>query len=301
MRIAVYPQTFLKELQHVVEAITKGFGGEDDYISVTDDPKATCDVAVISGGLKYGLDGGTKIVGSASRIRQPIIKNQKNIIYMESAVFRENIPHPFKHYRFAWNGFMADDGYFCNENSPPDRFQMFQKYQGIVVHPWQTLQAREKDNKHILITLQKEDDSSLRGLNVNKWAAETVANIKRETDRKIIVRPHPLNKRPYWPLANVEWSQKTDLIDDLKNCHAVVTYSSLSGIEAITRGIPVFPRSAANFAWSFGNHFLTRIEDPQYFKREQRLYNLGYTSWDTEEVGDGTLWKHLNKRTVSVR
>ena len=286
MKILIYNETFINELDYVLESLEQGFDGHD--VSFTKNPEEWCDVAVVAGGLKYGLDGGGHISGSKSRMRKPIIDNQRRILFMETMVFRENInENRPAHQRYSFNGFMADDGDFNNKDCPPDRWTKIKIDQKIKVNPW------NDTGDHILITLQKENDASLRGLNVNKWAQQTVDTLKKVTKRTIVIRPHPRNPRKYEHIPDVYWSTNPDIHQDLLDCFAVVTYSSLSGIEAITKGIPVFPGSPANFAWDMGNHNLHNIETPEYNDREQWLSNLAYTSWTPEEVAKGIMWEHL--------
>ena len=144
--------------------------------------------------------------------------------------------------------------------------------------PWRDWQ---RTGRHVLIVQQSPawyDLLDLGGL--EQWTQRTVDELRRYTDRQIVIRgkdsPIPLDEH-------------------LDDCWAVVTHSSNVAVDAIVRGIPVFvlgQSAAAAVALSD----LSRIESP--LRYEDRLHwaaRLSANQWTLEEMRSGQCWQELNQ------
>ena len=114
------------------------------------------------------------------------------------------------------------------------------------------------------------------------WTNETVEQIKRYTDRPIKIRHKPRGKGTSGPsVANIS------LYEELKNAWCCVTSCSISAIEAVCTGKPVFCDKK-----SFANHIacteLADIENPLFVSPEDWLYSLAYQQFTPEELTNGT-------------
>ena len=108
------------------------------------------------------------------------------------------------------------------------------------------------------------------------WTSDTVAELKRHTDREIIVKPK--NGIPLKDLLHTAW--------------AVVSHSSVAGVEAAQHGIPVFGPSTSP-AFFVGNQFLDKIETPSFPERKEWLKTLSYSQFTLAEIKSGKAWSIL--------
>ncbi|HSG32529.1 MAG TPA: hypothetical protein VLB82_13415, partial [Thermodesulfobacteriota bacterium] len=204
------------------------------------------------------------------------------------------------------------NGKFNNENSPPDRWEFWQKEQGLEVLPWR----KPNLSGHILIPLQKENDSSLITLR-NRWKTqgnyldELILNLRKLFDNEIIIRPHPLypdrtkmNRSTFQQFENVKLSSNLKssstanggegLEEDLKDVAFVVGYNSNTLVETIMRGIPTVTIDKDAHSYKMSTHPNKIFSEPDYAKdRMQWLYDLSYTQWTSAEIERGKTWKHL--------
>ena len=111
----------------------------------------------------------------------------------------------------------------------------------------------------------------------DNWIERTVKEIKKHTDRKIIIR---------------DKESKLPLDRELQNAHCLVAHGSIAAIEAVVMGCPVFVNkmSAARFV---GQTDFSKIETPVYPDRDKWLHSLAYTQFNEAELVNGTLWKLL--------
>lgn len=124
----------------------------------------------------------------------------------------------------------------------------------------------------------------------------TIKNIRKTTDRPIIIRPHPryrLTNEVSINYKNVLVQQPLKIkntYDDydftLKNIFALFNYSSNPGIHAALQGIPVFV-SKTSLAWDVSNKNINQLNNLIYPERNQWLNDLAYTEWTTEEISTG--------------
>jgi len=114
------------------------------------------------------------------------------------------------------------------------------------------------------------------------WTEETITKLKRVTDRPIRIRQKPRGRGTSGPSE-----AKVPLSEDLKDAWACVTSCSISAVEAVCMGVPVFC-DRKSFAEPMGNLNIEDIEDPFYAGPEPWLYSLAYQQFTPEEISDGT-------------
>jgi hypothetical protein len=160
-------------------------------------------------------------------------------------------------------------------------------------HPWNT------NGKYILICGQ--NDKSLQWKNmpsVSNWMISVIDTLQQNSDREIIIRPHPRCPLPaiehYYkkvyratPTKIVGTYDNFDL--NFENIYATVNWSSNPGILSALNGIPTFtgplslaaPVSMTDLA-SIENLSLVSEE-----KKQQWTNDLAYTEWTVEEIKHG--------------
>jgi hypothetical protein len=237
------------------------------------------------------------------------IKNSnKPVLVSESAPFRKYGGY----LRFGWNSYMWTDAN-CNNNDVDDkRWKKFEKTTGIKINDWNS------PGDNIVIMGQKEGDSALvplfdQGKTFYNWLLETIYEIRKHTDRPIVFRPHPRTATrgiktltamiKNQELKNVSLSENISfggnqggagLDADLDSAHCVVTYNSLSGIEAVEKGIPVFSMNNGSMVYPISHKNLSQIENIKYDIDLQDWKNkIAYTIWNKKEVAGGECWHHL--------
>jgi|TARA_B110000444_G_C18797169_1_gene575501 hypothetical protein len=240
--------------------------------------------------------------------------SNKPWICVESAVFRRNMPHPDpgkpgkSYHRFSWYSYFQDEGYYNNINCPDDRWKQVKADQQLEVKDWRT------KGEYVLLTLQRPGDSSLKNLLTKHGSYKgflefTINEIKKHTDRKILVRPHPSRRNDQLKmladlnLPGIEISNNvsaegflsgaTALQADFDRAWAVVGFNSNALTESIMEGIPTFSMCPSSMAWDCSNKDLSTIESPLTFDRQQWLNNLSYCQWREDECIAGLPWEHL--------
>jgi hypothetical protein len=122
------------------------------------------------------------------------------------------------------------------------------------------------------------------GVNRDNWVRDTIKELRKYTDRPIIVRDKA-ERRTDRVRENSIFYQFIE--DDI---YAVVTYNSIAAIEAIGYGIPAFtlaPTAADDMCLKD----LSQIESPRYEDEEKvkKWQNwLGYCQYSLPELKDGT-------------
>ena len=134
-----------------------------------------------------------------------------------------------------------------------------------------------------------------------------IEEIRRYTDKPIVIRPHPRNIVHNFPvekydhvrvnLPKRDWGtyDDTDFKKILKSTWAVVNHSSNPAMEAVIHGIPVFV-SEKSLCHDVGNTDLSDIMHPAMPARQNWANRLAYTEWFTEEFREGKPWARIRKR-----
>ena len=121
-----------------------------------------------------------------------------------------------------------------------------------------------------------------------QWVEETIATLKKHTDRPIEVRM----KQPR-PIRSSVDTMEMALRDDV---HALITFNSIAAVEALICGKPVFT-FAPTAAQPLANTDLARIEDPfcpDLDQVHQLLCCLAYHQFTVQEMASGYAWAVLN-------
>ena len=148
----------------------------------------------------------------------------------------------------------------------------------------------KKDGRAILVVTPSEKPCKYYGITRDAWVKETIDEIKKHTDRPIIVRDKALRRDR---VGN--GSLYNQLEDD--NIFALVTYNSIAATEAVHFGIPAFT-SAPGAADELCLKDLSKIDTPYYpdsEKVQQWLHWLGYCQFQTGEMENGVAYKIIQE------
>jgi hypothetical protein len=285
-----------------------------------------CDVAIVlggrpSGGRPFGKRAATQAVrddiftrhqGPFVFIETPLLGRHVYRRAVIAAYVRKllRLGRPWYsdkvgYYRVGVNGFLQDDADFNNAGSPPDRWELLSRAFGLRLKPYR------QSGRHVLIVGQNPGDTSLRGADIFDWMHRTAVQARRVTERRIVVRPHPVTPQAMMQEFEKRFVRLEGIVLDhpprrsirtvLQDCWVLLAYSSSATIDALIEGIPCITLSPANLAWPLSDHDLERIEHPTLFEREQWLYDLAYAQWSPEEMQAGIVWRHLQPAVVSPR
>ena len=142
----------------------------------------------------------------------------------------------------------------------------------------------------ILLVTPSEKPCQFYNIDKNTWLEETKIELRKYTDRPIIVREKGL--RPDRIRDNSVAAQcARDQI------YAVVTYQSMAALEAIHYGIPAFT-TALSCVDSVANRNLADIENPNYPAEDKFLnvmHYLAYCQYTLDEMNRGVALKMIEE------
>jgi hypothetical protein len=265
------------------------------------------DVGVIQGWL-----GGGIITTPHLQLRNTVItnqlKNKKYVVAVDSNLFLyANTANPLHYLRYSFNGVFPNTGIYCDTEVDPTRWQKISRVLNI------TLKDYRSNGDHILICLQRNGGWSMGETDLQHWLLQTIDTIRKHSSRPIVIRPHPGDKtskdliRPGNPKCKVKFSKavrlsnNVNLVDDLKNCWAVVNYNSSPVVGAAIEGIPIFVCNPIKSQCAeIANTDLIQIETPLMPDRQQWVERLSMFHWNFNELRSGECWQHMRKFISNV-
>jgi hypothetical protein len=135
------------------------------------------------------------------------------------------------------------------------------------------------------------------GLDVMQWCNKTILEIKKYSNRQIVVRAHPGDRRASQYLRlnhpNVKISSNQNILDDFTNAWAVITYNSSPGVAAAIEGIPVFVTDSnpkISQAYDVCNTDLAMIENPLRPERQQWIEKISMCHFNFNDLKSGIAW-----------
>ena len=152
------------------------------------------------------------------------------------------------------------------------------------------INKRKKRGSRILVCPPSQKVMSIYGLTVDDWLTATTTEIKKHSNREIVVRVKDQNRKSR--IANDPIQVAFD--DDV---FCVVTYNSIAALEAVMHGLPAFTLGP-NAAEPLCNTNLADLERPYFPDKnevEQVLQHLSYCQFTEAEYKDGTAWRILNE------
>ena len=187
--------------------------------------------------------------------------------------------HPFEgYYRITHNGTMHNgDGDY-----PKDRFNKLVKEK---MRDWR------KTGDHIVLippSTPFQEFLGIHGPSSSSWLRNTLEEIKKYTDRKILVST---KFGSGWEDEVTKDMKKipseNPYREAIENAWALVTYNSNCMTDAVIKGVPIISLSPERKIGS-----VAEIENPPM--NRDFLYGLAYQQWTLEEMRTGQAWRELN-------
>lgn len=281
----------------LLEKFVKGVNSQGDKgIANHRNKILDCDVAVIQGWVHEGSPNTPHLM-----LRKQVAEIQKKLgrhtIIVDSNLFNyKDKNHPIHYSRYSLDGVFPTTGNYMWDYPDPNRWRQIKRDLGLSLKDWRS------NGDHILICTQRNGGWSMKGLSVPVWLETVMSNLKKYTDRPIIVRGHPGDKHAPAYLQSVSnnytISTNPNILDDLKNAWATITYNSSPGVASSIEGIPTFitdPNPKFSQAYEVGNYDLSKIEFPELKDRQYWVEKLSMCHWHFEELENGSAWTHIRK------
>jgi hypothetical protein len=307
MKIAIYhksvPNNKNQEKIDILRNFSLGINQNiDQKIDVLDTRYVSADVGVIQGWLGEG-----PAISTHLKLRTEVINNQlllkKHVVIADSNLFLySNTENPLHYLRYSFNGVFPNTGLYCDTEIDLSRWQKISKNLNIKLKDYRT------SGEHVLICLQRNGGWSMGSTDIQDWALRSIEILRKYTDRPIIIRPHPGDKsskeiiRPGNPRCRIKFSKtirlssNLSLLDDLRNCWAVINYNSSPVVGAAIEGYPIFVSDPVKSqSAEIANIDLSRIENPLLPDRQRWVERLSMFHWNFDELRSGECWQHMRK------
>lgn len=276
--------------------------GRDRGVVTTDTKILDCDVAVLQGFVHEKSQNVPHLQLRKNVLSHQVEQGKKTIIIDSNLFLYRDLNNSKKYLRYSYNGVFPTTGEYCNSIVDGVQWQKIKQDLGIELKPWNLT-----NQGHVLICAQRDGGWSMDGKRVVQWIKETVAKIRRETDRPIKLRMHPGDSNNDRHLRvirqarlNIQISnyQTTTLLDDLQGASAVVVYNSSPAVAAAIEGVPVFvtdPTPLRSQAYDVAHVDLKDLRNPNDFDREQWIEKIAQMHWNQKDLIDGRAWNWMRR------
>jgi len=283
MKISVYTKFGPINSKKVFEAFIESLKKAGDEVQIDEDKNS--DVAVIWSVLWQGR------MAKNRKIWNDCQNKNKPVVVLEVGGIKRN-----ETFKVGING-VNREADFANQSVDSERWKKF----NIELKPW------AQTGEEIIVCGQHHNSHQWRNNpKMPNWFEQQISEIRKHTDRPIIVRPHPRNTiniditkfknvEVIVPKRDPNTYDDTDFNQKLKNAWAVVNHSSNPAMQSVFNGIPVFV-SEASLSYDVGNSSLADINNPKMPDRQNWANSLAYTEWTTEEIKQGLPWERIKNR-----
>jgi hypothetical protein len=259
------------------------------------------DVAVVQGFVHPGSKQGQHLT-----LRKAVFdkqqRNGKRSIIVDSNLFLyADNGNSNQFLRFSYDGVFPNTGEYCNATPDPARWELISSRLGIKLKPW------GHNGNDIVICCQRDGGWSMGGQALMPWLVKTIQQIRKRSDRRIVVRFHPGDKNilnhkrmlARYRLANVIVSHTQSILQDFASAYCVINFNSSPTVAAAIEGVPTIvldPTSSQ--AAEVSDHSLENIENLKESDRETWIHKMAQMHWSLGELKDGTAWRHLRKWAI---
>jgi hypothetical protein len=208
-------------------------------------------------------------------------KDRRTFYYMDTGYFGN---HPTEYNPLGWKMYhrIVKNDLQHKEivSRPGDRWDKLK----IKIHDW------KKSGSKILIAAPDEKPCKFYGIEKDHWIESTVDEIKKHTDRPIVVRDRAKSRLQ----RVVHETLQQALADDV---FALVTFNSVAATESVLFGIPAFTLAPANAAYPVSSQDLSQINTP-YYPDKDKVYawasSLAYGQFHVNELKSGKAKEFLD-------
>ena len=222
-------------------------------------------------------------------------KNNNRLLVVDSNLFNYRGKNEYS--RYSFDGVFPNTGTYFWNNPDPARWQSISRNTGIELKDWRS------NGKHILLCLQRNGGWSMGTYDIVEWTADTIVKLQQATDRPIVLRPHPGDKSARQHISNIGHLRNVTLshpdatlMDDLKDCWAVINHNSSPTVGSVIEGYPIFVTDPdRSQATAVANTDLSSIETPIMPDRQAWVERIAMCHWNQQEIMSGAAWQHIKK------
>ena len=273
----------------------------DEGILHTENTVVDADVGVIQGWQHQQGKSGAHL-----QLRQRVIDTQlqqgRRVCTADSNLFlyANKSNKPWHYLRYSFDGVFPNTGIYFDDAPNPKRWQQISRDLGI------KLESQKKLGKNIVVCLQRNGGWSMGRIAVVDWVVDTVNKIKQHTDRTIVLRPHPGDKKAfqtYIPQLSQRFKndpqvkisgQTTPLETDLNKAWAVINHNSSAIVGPVIQGYHAFITDPDRSQCAEVAHTdFGLLESPSEFDRQSWLERISMFHWKFSELEDGSAWRHM--------
>ena len=278
MRVAYFPSQCAQNSVPVIQAMVRALNqaGIETVANCYD-----ADTAIIWSVLWSGRMAANQAVWSHYRsLGRPVIVVDIGSLYRGET------------WKIAVNSITANGYYGHTENLNWDRPRKL----GI------SIALNFSTNPRIVIAAQHARSQQVVGLvSMEGWVVDQVEQLRKVTDRPIVVRPHPRSALNWAGLVHlpkdvvmekpVKVVNTYDSYNLAFDCHAMVNYNSGPGIQAALAGTrPIVDSSSLAHPVSIS---MNNIEQPYTVDRDQWLVEICHTEYTVKEIEEGMWLKRI--------
>ena len=146
------------------------------------------------------------------------------------------------------------------------------------------------ETKHILLAPSSPTVTyQINGISQGEWVKQITTEIRKYTDIEIRFRNKPRPGNEWW---------QTDIRDDFKDCHALVTNMSLAAVDAVVNMVPVFThqRHVCSFISSKDLSKINKPMKPGHKTMNEWLKMVADNQFTLEEIGSGIACQTLKSQ-----
>jgi len=283
MKISVYTKFGPNNSKKVFNAFIESLEKAGEEIQINEDKNS--DIVVIWSVLWQGRMIGYKRIWDECQLKN------KPVVVLEVGGIKRN-----ETFKVGING-VNREADFANQPVDDKRWKKL----NIELKPWQST-----GNTIIICGQHHRSHQWRNNPSMNLWFEQQINEIRKYTNRPILVRPHPRNPIGLdikkWKNVSYKPPQRdyntiddTDFKETLKHTWAVINYSSNPAMIAVFNGIPVFV-SEQSLCYDVGNINISKINNPVMPNRNEWANKLAYTEWTTNEIKQGLPWGRIKKR-----
>lgn len=227
------------------------------------------------------------LIRNTHEVYEKCLETKTKFYYFDQPYFFMSGYQPHKKFNDIWYRIIVNNtqkNFISKSQKYEDRYKEICKTtsKGITLKKWRP------NGNHILVIPPSYHTAKWYGIDRAVWESDTIAKLKRHTDREIRVR------HKYIDNLDVGNKVRKPLEEDLKDCWAMVSWHSMCAVESVLNGIPSFTseHSPAKPV-SLNLSHLDCIEEPYMPDREQWLYSLLGAQFTLKEMQSGHAYNFL--------
>jgi len=275
----------------------------DEVVSHTERTLIEADVAMMIGWVHENSKNSPHLDFRKKIIDFQNLRGKHTILADSNLFLYKNMANPKHYLRYSYDGIFPNTGNYCDDVIDPNRWAKLSANLGIELKDYRI------DGGHILLCLQRNGGWSMGGYDVVDWTAKTIKELRKYSNRDIVIRAHPGDKSSKGYLSPTNLIKKIGMLkgvrlsrsestleDDLKNCWAVVNYNSSPTVGAAIEGYPIFVTDPIHSQCAeIANLDLSKIETPNLPDRQKWVERLAMFHWNFDEIQNGECWAHMRK------